>query len=112
MRAALEHGYPDRIGHGVSLFQDPALVELFRERQIHVEMCPTSNIKTGSVARTEEHPIRRARDLGLNFSINTDDPGPFLNSLMSEYQLLAGVFGFDEADFQQIYENTLKSRFT
>ncbi len=108
---ALEYGYPDRIGHGVSLFRDPALVALFRERQTHIEMCPTSNVKTGSVARIEEHPIRQARDLGLNFSVNTDDPGPFLNSLTSEYQLLADTFGFDEADFRQIYENTLKSRF-
>lgn len=109
---ALEHGHPDRIGHGVSLFQDPALVELFRERQIHIEMCPTSNVKTGSVARIEAHPIRQARDLGLNFSINTDDPGPFLNSMTSEYQLLVDTFGFDEADFQRIYANTLSAGFS
>ncbi|HOU12309.1 MAG TPA: hypothetical protein PKZ84_04275 [Anaerolineae bacterium] len=108
---ALAHGHPDRIGHGVGLFRDPALVALFQERQIHIEMCPTSNLKTGSVARIEEHPICLARDLGLNFSVNTDDPGPFLNSMTSEYQLLADVFGFDEADFRRIYENTLKSRF-
>jgi adenosine deaminase len=108
---ALEHGHPNRIGHGVSLFRDPALVALFQERQIHIEMCPTSNLKTGSVARIEEHPIRRARDLGLNFSVNTDDPGPFLNSLTSEYQLLADTFGFDEADFRRVYENTLGARF-
>ena len=109
---ALEHGHPDRIGHGVSLFRDPALVELFQERQIHIEMCPTSNVKTGSVTRIEEHPIRRARDLGLNFSINTDDPGPFLNSLTSEYQLLVDTFGFDEADFRRIYANALSARFS
>ncbi len=109
---ALKHGYPNRIGHGVSLFLDPALVELFQERQIHIEMCPTSNVKTGSVARIEAHPIRQARDLGLNFSINTDDPGPFLNSLTSEYQLLTDTFGFDEADFQRIYANTLSARFS
>jgi adenosine deaminase len=108
---ALEHGYPDRIGHGVSLFQDPALIELFQEHQIHIEMCPTSNVKTGSVTRIEAHPIRQACDLGLNFSINTDDPGPFLNSLTSEYQLLVDTFGFDEADFRQAYANTIAARF-
>jgi adenosine deaminase len=75
-------------------------------------MCPTSNLKTGSVARIEDHPIRQARDLDLNFSINTDDPGPFLNSLTSEYQLLVDTFGFDEADFRRVYENTLKARFS
>ena len=108
---ALEHGHPDRIGHGVGLFRDPVLITLFQERQIHIEMCPTSNVKTGSVANIEAHPIRQARDLGLNFSVNTDDPGPFLNSMMSEYQLLVDTFGFDEAEFQRIYANTLSARF-
>jgi adenosine deaminase len=108
---ALEYGYPDRIGHGVSLFEDPKLVEVFQERQIHVEMCPTSNLKTNSVSHIEDHPIARARDLGLNYSVNTDDPGAFGCSIASEYELLVRVFGFDESDFQRIYANSLASRF-
>jgi adenosine deaminase len=89
---ALEHGYPDRIGHGVSLFQDQALIDLVRERDIHIEMCPTSNLKTGSVDRIENHPIAQAKRLGLSFSINTDDPGPFQCSMVSEYRLVSQVF--------------------
>lgn len=108
---ALEYGHPDRIGHGVSLFQDERLVELFAERQIHVEMCPTSNLKTGSVRSIQEHPIRLARDLGLSFSVNTDDPGPFECSLESEYELLADTFGFGQGDWQRIYANSLAARF-
>jgi adenosine deaminase len=108
---ALEYAHPDRIGHGVSLFQDARLVELFAERQIHIEMCPTSNLKTGSVKRIQEHPIRLARDLGLSFSVNTDDPGPFECSLESEYELLADTFGFDEGTGKEFYENSLAARF-
>jgi adenosine deaminase len=74
-------------------------------------MCPTSNLKTGSVPNIEAHPIRRARDLDLSFSINTDDPGPFECSLASEYELLAEMFGFDENDFRRIYTNSLEARF-
>ncbi len=108
---ALAHGYPDRIGHGVSLFQDPRLIDIVRERRLHIEMCPTSNLKTGSVASIEEHPIAQARELGLNFSVNTDDPGPFECRMASEYELLVDVFGFDEQDFEQIYTNSLAARF-
>ncbi|MCP4539613.1 MAG: adenosine deaminase family protein [Chloroflexi bacterium] len=108
---ALDHGYPDRIGHGVSLFQDERLLDLVQERRIHIEMCPTSNLKTGSVARIEEHPVHLARELGLSFSINTDDPGPFGCSMVSEYELLSNVFGFNDEDFQTIYVNSLKARF-
>jgi adenosine deaminase len=108
---ALEYGYPDRIGHGVSLFQEARLLDLIRERDIHIELCPTSNLKTGSVSRIEEHPVGRARELGLNFSVNTDDPGPFECSMESEYELLARVFGFDGQDFEQLYARTLEARF-
>lgn len=108
---ALNYGFPTRIGHGVSLFQDPKLIELFQDKQIHIEMCPTSNLKTGSIATIEEHPIRRALDLGLNFSVNTDDPGPFASSMNSEYELLATSFGFTEADFETVYRNSLDARF-
>ena len=108
---ALAYGYPDRIGHGVSLFQDERLIDVVRERQIHIEFCPTSNLKTGSVRQLDEHPVRRAQELGLSLSINTDDPGPFECSVESEYELLSRAFGFDEGDFQRIFANAWQARF-
>lgn len=109
---ALDNGYPDRIGHGVTLFQDPRLIEIFQERQIHIEMCPTSNLKTGSVPNLAAHPLSKAKELGLNFSINTDDPGPFGNSLEGEYRLAAKLFGYTIQDLQHVYANTIKAGFT
>jgi adenosine deaminase len=108
---ALEHGHPHRIGHGVAAFRDPHLIETLLTRGIHIEMCPTCNVITGSVARLAEHPITQARALGLSFSINTDDPGPLLITLGSEYARVAEVFGFSEDDFRRIYANTLAARF-
>lgn len=108
---ALEYGYPNRLGHGVSLFADDKLIDVIRERDIHIEMCPTSNLKTGSISRIEEHPITEARDLGLNFSVNSDDPGPFECSMESEYELLSTTFGFSASDFQRLYGGSLCARF-
>jgi adenosine deaminase len=108
---ALEFGFPSRIGHGVAVFGDPELVARCRDQRIHLEMCPTSNVKTGSVGCIEEHPVRLARDLDLSFSVNTDDPGAFECSMASEYGLLARVFGFQERDFTKITENALNARF-
>lgn len=108
---ALENGFPNRIGHGVAIFRDPRLVERFQRDRVHVEMCPTSNLKTGSVAQIENHPVRQARERGLSFSVSTDDPGPFECSLESEYELLAGQFGFQEHDFEVMAENALSERF-
>jgi aminodeoxyfutalosine deaminase len=108
---ALQHGYPNRIGHGVTLFDDPHLVEIFQERQIHLEVCPTSNLQTGSIARIEDHPIRKALEAGLNVGINTDDPGTFGCSMNSEYALITETFGFTEAEWMTLYRNALNARF-
>ncbi|MFC1679269.1 adenosine deaminase [Elusimicrobiota bacterium] len=108
---ALENGHADRIGHGVTMFQDPKLVDFVHDRRIHLEFCPTSNLKTGSIKRIEEHPINVARKMGLSFSINTDDPGPFECNMSSEYELLSRKFGLTEDDFQRIYANSMSARF-
>jgi len=108
---ALADGFPNRIGHGVSLFKNPDLIKIVQERQIHIEMCPTSNLKTGSVDDIKNHPIKKAFDLGFNFSINTDDPGPFECTMESEFRLLHDTFGFGEHEFEGIKGNSLKSRF-
>ena len=108
---ALEYGYPNRIGHGVSLFQDARLIDIVRDRHIHIEMCPTSNLKTGSISKIEEHPVRKAKELGLSFSVNTDDPGAFECSMESEYALLVNVLGFQESDLQRLCANSLEARF-
>jgi len=108
---ALENGFPNRIGHGVALFQDPRLVERFQRDRLHVEMCLTSNVKTGSVERIENHPVRQARELSLSFSVSTDDPGPFACSMESEYELLAEKFGFETRDFEVVAGNALSARF-
>ena len=111
VREAIEEGFADRIGHGIATFQDQYLLDLIKERQIHLELCPTSNVRTGVVPSIEEHPLRRALELGLNFSINSDDPGTFACSVESEYRLAADIFGFSEADLLQVTANAMGSRF-
>lgn len=108
---ALEYGFPDRIGHGVTLFNDSKLIKKCHDEHIHIEMCPTSNLRTGSINDLGQHPIQLARELGFNFGVNTDDPGTFMCSMDSEYKLLNDLFGFDQGDFYRIYRRSLDARF-
>jgi adenosine deaminase len=108
---ALEHGRPQRIGHGVAIFEDPRLLDRVRTERIHVEMCPTSNVRTGAVRRFEDHPIARAHAAELTFSVNTDDPGAFECTLTRELSLLADTFGFTGAHFERIARDALAARF-
>jgi adenosine deaminase len=111
VRDALDNGFPTRLGHGLAVFRDPALLDEVRRREIHLELCPTSNLRLGVVRSIDEHPLGRARELGLEFSINTDDPGPFGCSITSEYQLAQRVFGFGADDFARVRASATKAAF-
>jgi adenosine deaminase len=107
VRAAAEILRVDRIGHATRAEEDPALIDLLSERRIALELCPLSNVATGSIKRIEDHPARRYMDRGLNISINTDDPGMFHNSMAEEYAVLMDRFGFTDGEIRQLVLNAL-----
>jgi adenosine deaminase len=108
---ALEHGAPHRLGHAVTAFSEPRLVERLIRDAVHVELCPTSNLRLGVVRSLEDHPLPVAHRSGVSFSINTDDPGAFACSLTSELALVRDTFGFGAEDFAQVLRNTMDARF-
>jgi aminodeoxyfutalosine deaminase len=81
----------ERIGHGTSAAQDPALLAHLAETGIALEVCPSSNIATRAVATLAEHPIRAFRDAGVTITVNSDDPPMFGTDLNREYVIAAGV---------------------
>jgi adenosine deaminase len=107
----LENGFADRIGHGLSVFKDPLLLKYVMNNGIHLEFCPTSNTILTEVGSITDHPIQIAMEKGLNFSVNTDDPGPFGCSMNGEFQLLEKTFGFSEKEFAVIFRNSIELAF-
>lgn len=99
----------ERIGHGTHAEKDPALLEYLAEHQIPIEMCPISNVCTGSVKAIEEHPVRRYFDQGLLVTVNTDDPKMFNNTLVDEYQVLEETFNFSPDEIRTLIINGVKA---
>jgi len=93
VREALENLDADRIGHGVQVMQDPALVDLARERKVPFEVCLTSNSQTGAVSSLAEHPVRRMLQAGLNVTLNSDDPSISGITLSDDYRLAVEALG-------------------
>src|SRR5271166_5005770 len=62
------------IGHGISCLDDPSLVAWLRERQVPLEVCPTSNVCTRQVPDLALHPLPRLLAEGLFVTLNSDDP--------------------------------------
>ncbi|NIW09425.1 MAG: adenosine deaminase, partial [Gammaproteobacteria bacterium] len=67
----------ERIGHGVTASRDPELIDCLLKRDITIEMCPTSNLRTGVVPSLQKHPIRTFFDRCIKVTVNTDDPSMF-----------------------------------
>lgn len=75
----------ERIGHGVQIMQDLAVVDLIKKQQVTLEMCPTSNLQTGIVSKLKNHPIFAYHQLGIPVTINTDDPSICNVTLTDEF---------------------------
>ena len=87
VREAIEELGAERIGHGVRVLEDPAVMRLAAERGTTFEVCLTSNYQTGSVANLSVHPFKQMLDAGLKVTLNTDDPSISQITLSDEYQL-------------------------
>ena len=74
----------ERIGHGVRVMQDPGVVNILIDKGIVLEVCPSSNIDTGSLPSFDSHPLPDLIDSGLKVTINTDDPLIFNVNLTDE----------------------------
>ncbi len=97
----------ERIGHGVRSVEDSALVEHLVDHQVPLEVCPTSNLRTGVVADWRAHPAQALIEAGALVTVNTDDPAMFHCSLAGEYDVLVSRFGFDLGVVRRIAANAI-----
>ncbi len=95
----LEHFRPTRIGHGVRSVEDKDLLEFLKKNDIHLEVCPTSNVQTNVFKEIKDHNINTLYELGVSLSINTDCRTISDVTLNSEYQRLQVVFGWAKDQF-------------
>jgi len=91
----------ERIGHGVRVLEDPSATALARERGTTFEVCITSNYQSGVVAALTVHPLPRMISLGLNATINTDDPSISQIKLSDEYRLACEDLGLSIKTLQE-----------
>jgi len=101
----------ERIGHGLTAIQDQELIEELSQRQIPVEICLTSNLKTGCCVLIQDHPVRKYFDHGLMLTLNTDDPAMFQTSLTREYELAQSEFGFTDEHLRELARNSFEASF-
>jgi aminodeoxyfutalosine deaminase len=86
VRGALERLGADRLRHGIRAEEDPGLVREIAGRDVVLDVCPISNLRTGAVRSLAEHPLPRLVAAGVQCSISTDDPEMFDTDLTRDYK--------------------------
>jgi adenosine deaminase len=107
----LRHFHPSRIGHGVRSVEDPALLAHLKQHQIHLEICPSSNLRTNVFKNIEAHSLPTIYRAGISMSVNTDARTVTPVTLSSEYELVATTFGWTLADFLHCNLEAVKHSF-
>jgi aminodeoxyfutalosine deaminase len=87
------------------------LIEKLAERQVPIEICVTSNLRTGCCTDLAQHPVRRYFDQGLMLTLNSDDPAMFRTSLAGEYALVQEAFGFTDEHLRELARNSFEASF-
>jgi aminodeoxyfutalosine deaminase len=118
VREAIDLLGAERIGHGIAAMRDPALAEFLAARRIPLELCPTSNLCTGALAKQtgnraatlKEHPLAAFLKKGLTVTLSTDDPAMFHTDLLTEYSNAASL-GLSSQQLAQLAEQSISVSF-
>ena len=108
---AIEHLHAERMGHGIAAAQDARLMSVLAERQISLEICPTSNVATRCVESIEAHPLKALVDAGVPITINSDDPPMFGTTLCLEYEIAADLLSLDRNGVADLARASVKHSF-
>ena len=100
-----------RIGHGVRALEDPSVVQQLVERQITLELCPTSNLNTGIYRTYADYPLRRLMDAGVRVCINTDNMTVSNTTLRREWDHMIRAFRLTDEEIAKIVSDTQKAAF-
>lgn len=110
VRKTIEIFHADRIGHGIQIAKDPDVIKLVKDRNVALEVCPTSNWLTQCVKRIEDHPLKFLYDQGVKVTLNSDDPQIMGIDLVNEYEV-AEKLGMNREEFMQMNKWALEKSF-
>jgi len=111
VRATVRDLQVERVGHGVRVIEDPAVMAEIRDRGVTLEVCPHSNLALGLYPSLAAHPVRRLIDAGLKVTLNSDDPPFFHTDLEQEYRDSAAVHGLSRGDCLRITRTAIDAAF-
>ncbi|MCM3117369.1 adenosine deaminase [Neobacillus sp. MER 74] len=101
----------ERIGHGVFIKDCGEAYNIVKEKQVVLEMCPTSNVQTKAVNQFSDHPIYQFHKDGVKVTVNTDNRTVSDTTMANECDIVFKEFNISENDYKQIYLTSVEASF-
>jgi adenosine deaminase len=101
----------ERIGHGVFIKDCAEAYDVVKEKQVVLEMCPTSNVQTKAVNQYSEHPIHNFHKAGIKVTVNTDNRTVSDTTMAKECTIVFDEFNMNEEDYKKIYLDSVDACF-
>lgn len=108
--AAIDMG-AKRIGHGVRALEDKELIKLLKEKDITLELCPTSNLNTNIFEELTKYPIKDFVDAGVKITVNTDNMTVSNTTRKREIEKLVKAVGLSKKEEKQLVINAINASF-
>lgn len=110
VKLAMELG-AKRIGHGIAMNKDLALIRECSKKGIGIELCPTSNYQTKAIKEHEEYPLNNFLKNGILATINTDNRTVSSTTIENEFRLITEQFCISEEDLVTLTKNSIEISF-
>lgn len=110
VRTAIEFG-AKRIGHGIRAMENEEVMKLLKEKEIPLELCPTSNLQTKAVSSWKEYPLKKFLDYGIKVTINSDNLMVSDTNVAKELKLVQNEFSLSVEEMNILKENSKNSVF-
>jgi aminodeoxyfutalosine deaminase len=101
----------DRIGHGIAAADDPGLLARLVRDRVVLDVCPSSNVRTGHYPSLEAHPMTEFWRAGVNMTISSDDPAFFHTTLTDELRNVVRVVGLGRDDLGELQRRAIQHSF-
>ena len=95
-----------RIQHGVLAIHDEVLMKKIKEKNICLDVCPSSNIQLSVFPNIQTHPLPLLIEAGIPCSLGSDDPLLFGPGLLDEFELCREQMHFSDDTLAQLARNS------
>jgi hypothetical protein len=113
IRASIERGHAERVGHGVSVMLEKDAIGLLKEmaaRNVLVEINLTSNDQILGVSG-DDHPLHTYMKYGVPTAISSDDEGVARSDMTHEYLRAVQGFRLSYGELKRMTRQSLEHAF-